>query len=109
MRANVANPVFKLAQLGDLLSDVGDSRVGHPHEISTLVRPLPHGEEVASLLDAEAEISQPPDEQKLARLVIGVAPLPSLRALGLRHQTDPFIVPDRIDTAAGQTSKLSDP
>ncbi len=109
MRANVTNPVFKLAQLSDLLPDMSDTRVGHPPEIDTSVRPLSHGEEIASLLDAEAEIAQPPNKPKLPCLVIGVAPLPSLRALRLRHQTDPFIVADCIDTAAGQPSKLPDP
>jgi hypothetical protein len=107
--ADVAQAALETAKRSDLLTDFCDARIGDLLEIGALLKILaPHREEAAGFIDAEAEVAKAPDEQQLARLLLAVAALFPFRALGLRHQPDPFVVPDRIDPTFRQSGEFPD-
>jgi hypothetical protein len=68
------------------LPDLSNPGVGYALEIGASVGVHPtHGEKAAGFLDAEPEVTKPPDEQELAGLMLVIPALFALGAFRLWH------------------------
>lgn len=108
--ADLAQATFEAAQFADLLPDLPNPGVGYPLEIGTAIGILSaHGNKPVRFLDAEPEITKPPDEQELPGLVLIIPALFPLSAFRLWHQANPLIVADRINPTFRQPGQFADP
>src|SRR5262249_27656584 len=69
--------------------------------------PVHHAQQVADLLEAEAEIPAATHERQALDEVVAVETVPALAARHRRQNPDALVVADRLDVAAGLRRELA--